>query len=140
MRASRFSASGSFVIRFLPAALFAIACSESTTPATATKLEFSALPGNVIAAKPIAPSVVVTIQDANGRKVSGATTSVTLSIGPNSPAGTLAGTTTVAATDGVAVFPNISIDKAGNGYTLRSVGENMKDDGGQGDDLVVNLP
>ena len=125
MRASRISASGSSAIRFLPAALFAIACSESTTPATATKLAFNALPNNVIAARPIDPSVVVTIQDANGRKVAGATTSVTLSIGPNSPAGTLAGTITVAATDGVAVFPNISIDKAGNGYTLSATAPNL---------------
>jgi hypothetical protein len=69
--------------------------------------------------------VVVTIQDANGRTVTGATTSVTLSIGPNSPAGTLAGTITVAAVDGVAVFPNVSIDKAGSGYTLSAAAPNL---------------
>jgi alpha-tubulin suppressor-like RCC1 family protein len=125
MRASRSFVSASTGFYVLTAALVASACSESTTPSTAAKLAFTALPLTVIAAKPINPSVVVTIQDADGRTVTGATTSVTLSIGPNSPAGTLAGTVTVAAVDGVAVFPNISIDKAGSGYTLSATAPNL---------------
>jgi alpha-tubulin suppressor-like RCC1 family protein len=109
----------------LSAALLATACTDSTTPATPTKLAFNPLPQSVIAAKPINPSVVVNVQDANGRTVPGATTSVTLAIGPNSPAGTLAGTVTVAAIDGVAVFNNVSIDKAGKAYTLSATAPNL---------------
>jgi hypothetical protein len=46
---------------------------------------------------------------------------VTLSIGRNGGLlgpGTLSGATSVNAIDGVAVFPSISIDQIGNGYTL----------------------
>jgi len=109
----------------IAAALLATACSESTTPAPATKLAFNAQPLSVRAARPIDPSVAVTIQDANGRTVAGATTNVTLSVGPNSPAGTLVGTATVAAVNGVAVFRNVSIDKAGSGYTLSASAPNL---------------
>jgi hypothetical protein len=125
VRASRILASRFSAFSILTAALLAIACSESTTPATATKLAFNTMPLSVLAARPIDPSVVVTIQDANGRTVAGATTNVTLSIGPNSPAGTLGGTVTLAAVDGVAVFHNVNIDKAGSGYTLSATALNL---------------
>src|SRR6185437_10098239 len=39
-------------------------------------------------------------------------------IGTNPGSGTLSGTTTVAAVNGVATFAGLSIDKSGNGYTL----------------------
>ena len=44
--------------------------------------------------------------------------SVTLAIGTNPGSGTLSGTVTVAAVNGVATFSNLSINKAGTGYTL----------------------
>src|SRR4029079_16706941 len=44
--------------------------------------------------------------------------SVTLAIGTNPASGTLSGTKTVAAVNGVATFSDLSIDKAGTGYTL----------------------
>jgi len=46
---------------------------------------------------------------------------VTITIGRNGGtlmAGTLSGTTTVNAVNGVATFPNLSIDQPGTGYTL----------------------
>src|SRR5207244_57604 len=66
----------------------------------------------------ITPAVQVAVQDAQGNTVTTATTSITLAIGTNPASGTLAGTTTVAAVNGVATFSNLSIDKAGTGYTL----------------------
>ena len=94
----------------------ATACSESTTPAPATRLAFSVPPEDAIAGRPLTPSVVVL--NANGSTATRANINVTLSIGPNSPAGTLSGTVTVAAVNGVASFRDVSIDKAGGGYTL----------------------
>src|SRR5438093_6321385 len=43
---------------------------------------------------------------------------VTMALGANPGSGTLAGTATVAAASGVATFANLSINKAGTGYTL----------------------
>src|SRR5439155_14525085 len=60
----------------------------------------------------------VAVQDAQGNTVTTATTSITVAIGTNPASGTLSGTTTVAAVSGVATFFNLSIDKAGTGYTL----------------------
>jgi len=47
---------------------------------------------------------------------------VTVAIGTNPSAGTLAGTATVAASGGVATFAGLSIDKVGTGYTLTATG------------------
>src|SRR5439155_477377 len=60
----------------------------------------------------------VAVQDAQGNTVTTATTSSTVAIGTNPASGTLSGTATVAAVSGVATFFNLSIDKAGTGYTL----------------------
>src|SRR5439155_1634186 len=57
-------------------------------------------------------------QDAGGNVVTGSTASVTVAIGTNPSSGTLSGTATVSAVNGVATFSNLSIDKAGTGYTL----------------------
>src|SRR5204862_424251 len=53
-----------------------------------------------------------------GNTVTTATNSVALAIGTNPNSGTLSGTKTVAAVNGVATFAGLSIDKAGVGYTL----------------------
>jgi hypothetical protein len=75
-------------------------------------------PSNTGAGATIAPAVQVTVQDAGGNTVTGATNAITLTIGTNPAGGTLSGTTTVAAVNGVATFSNLSIDRAGAGYTL----------------------
>src|SRR5436853_13587 len=84
----------------------------------AAKLVFTVQPSNAVAGGVITPPVQVAIQDAQGNTVTTATTSITVAIGTNPASGTLAGTTTVAAVSGVATFSNLSIDKAGTGYTL----------------------
>ncbi len=83
----------------------------------ATKLGFTQAPVTTSAGSPM-PAVRVAIQDASGNTVTSATGQVTLAIGANPGGGTLSGTTTVSAVNGVAVFSTLSIDKAGNGYTL----------------------
>ncbi|PYP52557.1 MAG: hypothetical protein DMD45_04205 [Gemmatimonadetes bacterium] len=66
----------------------------------------------------IAPAVRVALQDAFGTTVPGATQAVSLALGANPSGGTLAGTTTVQAVDGIATFDNVSVDRPGSGYTL----------------------
>src|SRR5262249_7692228 len=61
---------------------------------------------------------VATIQDADGNTVTTSSASVTLAIGTNPSSGALAGTVTVNAVNGVATFSGLSINTAGNGYTL----------------------
>lgn len=84
-----------------------------------TQLGFVVEPTDVTAGEAIAPAVVVTLLSAAGNPVAYAGIPITLAIGTNPSTGSLAGTTTVnTAADGTATFPNLSIDRAGVGYTL----------------------
>lgn len=85
---------------------------------TATQLAFSVQPSNTVAGEAISPAVQVEIRDAGGVLVAGARDAVTLAIGTNPGSGTLSGTKIVNAVGGIATFSGLSIDKAGNGYTL----------------------
>ena len=87
----------------------------STAPAAA--LAFTAPPTNTAAGQAISPAVLVEIRDQFGNLTS-ATNSVAMAIGTNPAGGTLSGTTSVAAVNGVATFSTLNINKAGNGYTL----------------------
>ena len=60
----------------------------------------------------------VSVEDDYGNVVGTDNSSVTVAIGTNPGGGTLGGTVTVAAVNGVATFSNLSINKAGTGYTL----------------------
>src|SRR4029079_15535346 len=84
----------------------------------ANKLAFSVQPSNTTAGASISPAVKVEVRDSNGNVVTSSSASVTLAIGTNPASGTLSGTKTVVAVNGVATFSDLSIDKAGTGYTL----------------------
>jgi hypothetical protein len=90
----------------------------NVSPGPASKLAFTAQPTNVTAATSISPAVAVTVQDAQGNTVPTATNSIAVAIGTNPGGGILSGTTPVSASSGVATFSNLSINKAGTGYTL----------------------
>ncbi len=92
--------------------------SVTSTAGAAAKLAFTEQPTNTGAGASISPAVKVTLQDAGGNTVTSATNSVTLALGTNPSSGTLTGTATVAAVNGVATFSDLSIDKLGTGYTL----------------------
>lgn len=98
--------------------LGSVTFSASATAATPAQLVFSVQPSNTIAAAAMTPAVQVTIRDTFGNVVSSATNSITLAIGNNPSGGTMSGTTTVAAVNGVATFSNLSINVIGSGYTL----------------------
>ena len=85
-----------------------------------TALQFSVQPSTVIADISIAPAVVVSFVDQNGIVETDRTDSVTLAIRTNPGSGALSGTGTVAAVNGVATFSGVSLNKAGNGYSLQA--------------------
>src|SRR5438445_424127 len=84
----------------------------------AAKLVFTVQPSNTAAGAAITPATQVAVQDAQGNTVTTATISITLAIGTNPASGTLAGTKTVAAVNGVATFSTLSLNVVGTGYTL----------------------
>ncbi|HET9707459.1 MAG TPA: hypothetical protein VFP39_04060, partial [Gemmatimonadales bacterium] len=89
------------------------------TAGAATKLAFSVGPAaSTTAGTVIAPPITIVAQDAFGNTVPSFTGTIAVAIGTNPATGTLSGTTSIAAGAGVATFSNLSIDKAGTGYTL----------------------
>ena len=77
----------------------------------------------------IQPAVTVTATDGAGHSVTSFNGPVTIAIGTNGGLvmpGTLSGTKTVTAVNGVATFNDLSIDQLGNGYTLKVAASGLK--------------
>jgi len=72
----------------------------------------------VTAGAPITPAVAVAALDAQGNTVPSYAAAVVITLGANPAGGTLSGTTSVAASGGLASFSTLSLDMAGAGYTL----------------------
>jgi hypothetical protein len=87
-------------------------------PVATDHLAFTAEPSNTAAGATITPAVQVSVEDASGSVVTTDSSSVTVAIGTNAGSGTLSGTLTEPAVDGVATFSDLSINNAGTGYTL----------------------
>jgi len=85
---------------------------------SATHLWFTVQPTGTPRGAAISPPLSVAAHDAGGHLVTDYTGAVTMSIGNNPSCATLGGTKTVAAVNGVATFGDLSIDRAGNAYTL----------------------
>ncbi|HXJ32144.1 MAG TPA: Ig-like domain-containing protein, partial [Gemmatimonadales bacterium] len=88
--------------------------------ASPAQLGFFTQPANTAAGATITPAVQVEIQDNGGSRVTTATNTVTLAFGNNAGGGTLSGTLSVAAINGVATFGNLSINTVATGYTLQA--------------------
>jgi hypothetical protein len=88
---------------------------------TALHLTFTTQPSRTLPLFTIHPPVQVAVLDDQGNTLTTFTGSVTIAIGHNGGLllpGTLGGTKTVTAVNGVATFPDLSINHLGNGYTL----------------------
>jgi len=109
---------GSKTVNAIFSGLPPVAFTATAVAATPTKLVFTRPPQVTAAGVNFSPSIQVTIQDAGGNTVTNASNPVTLAIGTNPAGGTLSGTLTVNAVNGVASFANVSIDNPGSGYTL----------------------
>jgi hypothetical protein len=88
------------------------------------KFVFNPSPSDSSAGTAFPTQPVVEAQDAGGNLVT-ITDTVTLAIGSNPGGGTLSGTTTAFVIGGKASFSGLSIDKAGNGYTLQASNGSM---------------
>jgi hypothetical protein len=86
-------------------------------PPSATHLIFSSQPASAQTGNTLG-TVSVSALDASNNVVTAFAGAITLAIGANPGGGSLSGTTTVAAVNGVATLSNLSINQAGTGYTL----------------------
>src|SRR5207245_205152 len=89
-------------------------------PPVATQLAFTVQPSNTTVGSAISPPVRVSAQDGVGNTDPSFNRTISIALGANPSGGTLAGPQTIAAVNGVATFSNLSIDRAGNGYTLQA--------------------
>ena len=123
-RDDRAASSGrrAFALIGLLAGVLLAACGSNTPtevrPGPATQLAFTGQPTSPSAGAPIAPAIQATAFDARGNTATGFTGTVTLAFGTNPGGGSLSGTTSAVAVNGVARFTTLSIDKVGTGYTL----------------------
>ncbi|WP_164016793.1 beta strand repeat-containing protein [Pyxidicoccus trucidator] len=88
------------------------------TPGEADTLVFTTQPGSRVAGTAFSPAIAVAVQDALGNTVTSSTATVQLALANNPSGASLAGTLSVAAVNGVATFPGVSVDRIGTGYTL----------------------
>jgi hypothetical protein len=89
------------------------------TAGAATKLAFAVGPAaSTTAGTVISPPITIAVQDAFGNTVPSFVGNIGMAFGTNAGSGTLSGTTSIAAGNGIATFSNLSVDKAGVGYTL----------------------
>lgn len=90
-----------------------------------SRLAFTVQPETTSPGARISPAVAVTVQDKGANTVTAGNVSITMSIGANASGGTLSGTTTVTAVDGVATFTDLSINNSGDGYQLEAAASNI---------------
>ena len=101
---------------------------DIAAPLPASRLAFTVQPSNNIAGQALSPAIQVEIQDADGKRITSSRDAVTIAIATNPSiggAGTLIGTLTVNAIDGVASFTGVSIQKTGQGYTLSATAASL---------------
>jgi hypothetical protein len=111
-----FSTSNAYVCAYDPGA--SPSSAFVTWPHTDASLKFGTQPTSTTSGASIVPAVTVQVLDSNGAIDTSSTASVTVAIGTNPVGGTLGGILTQSAVNGVATFSNLSINKAGTGYTL----------------------
>ena len=87
------------------------------TAGAPVSLRFVDEPGDARAGDDIGP-VAVELLDASGNRAIGSTAQIGLSLGSHPGDGTLNGDVSVSTVAGVATFTGLSLDRAGNGYTL----------------------
>ena len=94
----------------------------SVVPGVVSALAFQVQPSNTTAGAAIAPAVTVELKDAQGNTVTASSASVTVSLGTNPAGGTLSGTKTINALNGVATFDDLSVNKVGHGLHAEGLG------------------
>jgi hypothetical protein len=92
----------------------------------AVRLGFATAPGDVAVGGVRRLPVIVAVQDKSGRTVRTGTFTVTLGLGDGSPGGALSGTLTATTVNGIATFPDLKINRAGDHYTLVATTDGLR--------------
>jgi len=87
-------------------------------PVVASQLAFKTQPSTTVAGQTISPAIEVAAVDNNNNIDPFFTGTISIQINTNPGNGTLSGNVQKNAQNGIAVFNDLSIDKAGNNYTL----------------------
>ncbi|MFN2325196.1 MAG: beta strand repeat-containing protein [Gemmatimonadales bacterium] len=95
----------------------------TVTPRPASRLGFVTQPSNATAGMAITPAIRVALQDEVGNTVTNATGTITLTFASSAGGATLTGSLSVQSVQGVAVFPDVRVNRAGQGYTLRATAQ-----------------
>jgi hypothetical protein len=104
------------------------------------QLAFSTEPVGGRAEEPLAVQPVIEAQDANGNVVTiDDATVVTVAIGTDPNGGNLGGSTSATAAAGVASFTDLTIDKAGDDYTLTASANGLTGTTSAAFDIAVNI-
>ena len=112
----KISTTGNFTLLFTSSGLTTTSSNGfSVTLAPPTQLGLTTQPGGALTGSLLTPQPVVQLRDANNGVVAGATNPVTVTL--NGAGGTLSGTTTVNAVNGIASFSDLRISGVGT-YTL----------------------
>jgi hypothetical protein len=105
------------------------------SPTAASQLAFVGQPSSIVAGSAITPAMTVDVEDSSGDVVTTDDSDVTLSLASGS--GTLLGTLTAAAVDGVATFSSVTLDQAGS-FTLEATDGSLT--GATSDSFDVTAP
>ncbi|MFP4468599.1 MAG: DUF2341 domain-containing protein [Bacteroidales bacterium] len=97
-----------------------ISASFNITPGTPAQLSFEQSPTNTEPGEVLTPPVTIRIEDNLGNLVTTATDNISIAIDNNPSGGSLSGTQSRDAVDGIATFDDLSIDTPGDGYTLEA--------------------
>ena len=95
-----------------------VALRPAEPPEYATSLVYKVQPTNTVAGETISPAIEVSAIDENNNIIESFNGAISISIDSNPANGTLSGTTQTNAQNGIAYFDDLSIDNAGNNYTL----------------------
>ena len=96
-----------------------------TVPSSATRLAFAVQPKSAIAGATLSPAITISVLDSKGHLVTNDNSSVTIAIASGPAGASLSGTLTVPVHNGLAIFSDLSLTKAGK-YTLRATDGSLK--------------
>jgi CubicO group peptidase (beta-lactamase class C family) len=113
---------------------------DVTFVAAPTRLAFTVQPGNVQVGSALTPAVVVSATDAAGNVATSFSGTITIAIGNNPGGSTLGGTRSIAAQNGMARFTNLTLDRAGTGYTLSASASGLTSVTSRGFDVTASGP
>ena len=96
---------------------------EASPPSV--RAAFSTQPSNSIVGAPLTPPAAVSLLDGMDAVVTSDSALVSVALAANPSGAILSGTTALNAVSGVAVYPNLSLDRPGAGFTLQASSGNM---------------